>query len=116
MNSVDYVINVDSTQSSRVPMGYLLPAIHGKKVKTNVKEKHTGTAKKQPQTEEGKLKPGEKYCLTVEEAAAYFEINDKKIRALAKDHADEGIFVKHGVKLLILRPQFETYLTKTPEI
>jgi len=26
------------------------------------------------------LKPAEKFCLTVEEAAAYFEINDKKIR------------------------------------
>lgn len=63
-----------------------------------------------------KLKPAEKYCLTVEEASAYFEIGEKKIRSLAEMHKDEGIFIHHGVKLLILREAFEKFLSMTPEI
>lgn len=63
-----------------------------------------------------KLLPNQKYCLTVQEASKYFEIGENKIRALAKDHMEDGIFVLHGVKLLILRPQFEIFLTQTSEI
>ena len=62
------------------------------------------------------LLPSQKYCLTVEEAAAYFEIGEKKIRKLAAEHEDDGIFTKHGVKLLIIRPAFENYISTTPQI
>lgn len=62
------------------------------------------------------LKLGEKYCLTVEEAAAYFEIGPKKIRRIAEDHPDDGIFIRNGVKLLVIRPKFEEFLTKSEEI
>lgn len=62
------------------------------------------------------LMPYEKYCLTVKEASEYFEIGEKKIRELSKTHMDDGIFVMHGVKLLILRPNFEKFLGQTPEI
>lgn len=62
------------------------------------------------------LLPGEKYCLSVEEAARYFAINDKKIREIGKDHLDDGLVVMHGVKMLIIRPAFEKYLTETPMI
>lgn len=60
------------------------------------------------------LLPAEKYCLTVSEAAAYFEIGPKKIRQIATEHLEDGIFVRHGAKLLILRIPFEEYLQKTP--
>ena len=62
------------------------------------------------------LKPDEKFCLTVEEAAAYFEINDKKIRQIATEHRDDGICAKHGTKLLIYRPAFEQFLLQTSDI
>ena len=62
------------------------------------------------------LKPAEKFCLTVEEAAAYFEINDKKIRQIATEHRDDGICAKHGAKLLIYRPAFEQFLLQTSDI
>ena len=62
------------------------------------------------------LKPAEKFCLTVEEAAAYFEINDKKIRQIATEHRDDGICAKHGTKLLIYRPAFEQFLLQTFDI
>ena len=63
-----------------------------------------------------KLKPEEKFCLTVEEASAYFEINPKKMRQLASEHRDKGICAKHGTKLLIYRPAFEQFLLQTSDI
>lgn len=63
-----------------------------------------------------KLLPGEKFGLTIEEAAAYFEIGDKKIRQIAENHPDDGICTKNGTKTIILRPQFEKFLTETSEI
>lgn len=62
------------------------------------------------------LMPYEKYCLTVKEASEYFEIGEKKIRELSNTHMDDGIFVMHGVKLLVLRPSFEKFLEQTSEI
>lgn len=62
------------------------------------------------------LKPAEKFCLTVEEVSAYFEINDKKIRQIASEHRDDGICAKHGTKLLIYRPAFEQFLLQTSVI
>ena len=60
--------------------------------------------------------PADKYCLTVAEAAGYFEIGPKKIRQLAEEHMDDGIFIRHGVKLLVIRPAFEKFLTQTSQI
>lgn len=60
--------------------------------------------------------PADKYCLTVAEAAGYFEIGPKKIRQLAEEHMDDGIFIRHGVKLLVIRPAFENFLAQTPQI
>lgn len=62
------------------------------------------------------LKPAEKFCLTVEEASAYFEINDKKIRQIASEHRDDGICAKHGAKLLIYRSAFEQFLLQISDI
>lgn len=62
------------------------------------------------------LMPAEKYCLTVAEAAEYFEVGPKKIRQLAEEHMDDGIFTRHGVKLLVIRPAFENFLAQTPQI
>ena len=62
------------------------------------------------------LLPAQKYCLTVAEAADYFEVGPKKIRQLAEEHIDDGLFTRHGIKLLVIRPAFEKFLVQTPQI
>lgn len=62
------------------------------------------------------LLPSQKYCLTVAEAAEYFEIGPKKIRQLAEEYINDGLFIRHGVKLLVIRPTFEKFLAQTPQI
>ncbi|MBQ7103257.1 MAG: transposase [Anaerotignum sp.] len=49
----------------------------------------------------------EKANLTVNEAAAYFEIGTKKIRDLARENPDATYFLWNGSKLLIKRELFE---------
>lgn len=63
-----------------------------------------------------KLLPGEKFGLSIEEAAMYFEIGPKKIRQIIATHPEGGIFTKNGAKTIILRPQFEKFLMATEEI
>ena len=41
----------------------------------------------------------DKWLLTVEEAAAYFGIGSKKIRAMAADGVDEGWALMNGSKV-----------------
>ena len=50
----------------------------------------------------------DKYNLTVDEAAAYFNIGTDKIRCIAEENADLTIMV--GVKRLIKRKKMEEYL------
>ena len=77
--------------------------------------KHTESGKEKDSLK-NKLLPKDKFCLTVEEAAAYFEIGEKKIRLLAEAHRDDGIFTRHGVKVLVLRTAFENFLLQTSDI
>lgn len=51
----------------------------------------------------------QKYLLTVNEAAEYFNIGVKKIRRLAEDHLD-SFAVIHGNRYLIIRESFEEYV------
>lgn len=55
----------------------------------------------------------EKFCLTITEASMYFHIGDKKLRALAEEHADSGMIVQNGSKVLIKRIKFEEFLNET---
>ena len=54
--------------------------------------------------------PWEKYALTVDEAAAYFGIGEKKIRELSRG-SDCRFVLWVGNKRLIKREQFEKYLS-----
>ncbi len=54
--------------------------------------------------------PWEKYALTVDEAAAYFGIGEKKIRELSRG-PDCRFVLWVGNKRLIKREQFEKYLS-----
>ena len=58
---------------------------------------------------------GEKYMLTIKEAAAYFDIGIKKMRRLAEDNL--GSFaVYSGNRYLIIRSKFETFLNETSSV
>ena len=59
---------------------------------------------------------GEKYLLTVEEAARYFGIGQKKLRQLASENSGHDLFLYNGVKLMIKRKQFESFIDTTSAI
>lgn len=56
------------------------------------------------------LLPGEKYNLTVKEAAAYFSIGEKKMRRIAEENPDGDFILMNGSHMLIKRTAFERYL------
>lgn len=58
----------------------------------------------------------DKFCLTIEEASEYFHIGQKKMRQLASEHMDSGIFVQNGVKVLVKRKRFEAFLDDVTSI
>lgn len=58
----------------------------------------------------------EKFTLTIQEAAQYFNIGEKKIRSLAKDHEDDGFVLQNGSKVLIKREMFEKFINATSSV
>ncbi len=54
-----------------------------------------------------------KFTLTVNEAAQYFNLGEKKIRKLAEDYNDYGFVLQNGNKTLIKRNKFEEFINKT---
>lgn len=54
---------------------------------------------------------GEKYMLTVREAAIYLVIGIKQLRRMAENN-EGGFAMKYGNRFLICRPKFENYLNK----
>ena len=58
---------------------------------------------------------GEKYMLTIKEAASYFNIGTKKMRRIAEDNL-RNIAVFCGNRFLIVRPKFEEFILQFSEI
>ena len=52
----------------------------------------------------------DKFCLTIEEASAYFNIGEKKLRKIVSDNLDSGFIIQNGVKFLVKRKKFENFL------
>lgn len=52
----------------------------------------------------------DKYALTVEEASQYFSIGEKKLRKMIQDEKDSDWLFFNGVKVLIKRKKFESFL------
>ena len=66
-------------------------------------------------TEKAALPLGEKYALTIKEAAIYFNIGNKKLRRLAENNL--GRFaLESGNRFLIIRPKFEQFLSQSTSI
>lgn len=55
----------------------------------------------------------EKFTLTVNEAAQYFNLGEKKIQKLADDYKDYGFVLQNGNKTLIKRNKFEEFINET---
>ena len=49
----------------------------------------------------------EKYTLTIEEAAKYFRIVEKKLRKLVEENSDANWLIMNGNRVQIKRRQFE---------
>ena len=60
----------------------------------------------------------QKYMLTVDEAAMYFGIGQKKVRTLIADsqNTDYNFTVQNGNKALINRQKFENFLDQTTSL
>lgn len=58
----------------------------------------------------------DKFCLTIEEAADYFNIGEKKLRKLVTEHLNSDFVIQNGVKYLIKRQRFETFLNEISAI
>ena len=68
-----------------------------------------------PIIENTALPLGEKYALTIKEAAIYFNIGNKKLRRLAEENL--GRFaLESGNRFLIIRPKFEQFLDQSTSI
>lgn len=52
----------------------------------------------------------EKYVLTVDEAAAYFHIGEKRIRALVLEQPNADFYLHNGNRVLIKRKLFEKFI------
>lgn len=59
---------------------------------------------------------GTKYALTIEEAAVYFCIGQKKLRQIAEEHPASGIAFTNGNRLTIKRKAFEAYLDQVDSV
>jgi excisionase family DNA binding protein len=58
----------------------------------------------------------EKHCLTVSEAAEYFNIGEKKIRQIIQEQNTADFIINNGVKVLIKRKKFEQFIDETSSI
>lgn len=64
--------------------------------------------------EEG-MAAGQKFMLTIKEAAPYFNVGEKKLRRLAEDHLGD-FAVYSGNRYLIIRTKFEEFILNSSEI
>ncbi len=51
-----------------------------------------------------------KYSLSVEEAAAYYGIGEKRLRSIAVEHEHDGFILEIGSHIRFKRKRFEEYL------
>lgn len=52
----------------------------------------------------------EKYALTIQEASTYFGIGEKKLRQLVQENETADYLLHNGIKVLIKRSLFESFL------
>lgn len=65
---------------------------------------------------ESKVPLWEKYILTIQEAAEYFHIGEKKLRKLVEERADADFIIMNGNRAMIKRKLFEKYLDESASV
>ncbi len=65
---------------------------------------------------ESKVPLWEKYILTIQEAAEYFHIGEKKLRKLVEERADADFIIMNGNRVMIKRKLFEKYLDESASV
>ena len=65
---------------------------------------------------DGGVQIKDKFCLTIDEASEYFNIGEKMLRQIASENLDSGFVIQNGVKVLIKRKRFETFLEELSAI
>ena len=58
----------------------------------------------------------DKFCLTIDEASEYFGIGEKKLRKIVTENLNSDFIIQNGVKYLIKRKRFESFLNETSSI
>ncbi len=58
----------------------------------------------------------DKFCLTIDEASEYFGIGEKKLRKIVTENLNSDFIIQNGVKYLIKRKRFESFLNETSAI
>lgn len=51
-----------------------------------------------------------RYVLTIVEAAVYYHIGEKKLRAIVDEHPNAEFFIMNGNRVLIKKGKFEEFL------
>ncbi len=62
------------------------------------------------------INPENKYCLTIEEAAAYFNVGVKRLGDLLDSPEGAELVLTVGVKRLVKRKRMENFLDKAAAI
>lgn len=57
-----------------------------------------------------------RYAMTIEAAAEYFGLGQKKIRRLAEDNPHAGFVLQNGNRLMIKRKAFEAFLDEVDSV
>jgi len=65
---------------------------------------------------ESKVPLWEKYILTIQEAAEYFHIGEKKLRKLVEERTDADYLIMNGNRVMIKRKLFEKYLDESTSV
>ena len=58
----------------------------------------------------------EKYILTIQEAAEYFHIGEKKLRKIVDETPDADFVIMNGNRAMIKRKLFEKYLDESASL
>ena len=64
---------------------------------------------------EAKVPVSEKFMLTIQEAAEYFNLGERKVRRLAEENLGK-VSVQNGRKVLIVREKMEKFLSQVSSV